>query len=117
MIKINLSEDRVLDLLMKRFCDFTGLGEDTEEYKLFEKMYQNYIDNGIFESMEEFDPMVIVDNDYINNYTVCYKDNTHYHKIKKLYKKNGLCDISCKSWGYSAIVAASDDEKLFLLRY
>lgn len=59
MVKINVSGDKLLDLLMNRFCEFTELGEDTEEYKLFKQMYKNYIDNGGFENIKDFRPEVI----------------------------------------------------------
>lgn len=116
MIKINVNEDIVLDLLMKRFCEFTKVKEDTEEYKLFEKMYQNNINNGVFESMDEFDPMVIVDNDWVNYCKVIDDDEEDYDKVKELYEKNGCCDISCETC-YSFVEAANGDETLFLVRY
>lgn len=113
---INISEDRLLDLLMNRFCEFTGLEPDTEEYKLFEKMYKRAIDDGIFESIEDFRPEVIVDNDYVNYCTVIRKYDDDYKEVKKLYKKNGCCDISCETC-YGFIEAANEEGDIFLVRY
>lgn len=116
MVKINISEDKLLDLLMNRFYDFTGLAPDTEEYKLFEEMYQNYIDNGIFESMEDFDVNLIVDNDWVNYCKVIGEGDDEYEEIKELYKENGCCDISCETC-YSSIEAANEEGDVFLVRY
>lgn len=111
MININIEEETLINMLIERLRFFT---DDPEVIDLFQKMYENEIE--LFSNIEDFNVKVIVDNDYVNNYTVYYKDNPHYKEIKKLYKKNGLCDISCEGLGYSAIVAVSDDEKIFLLR-
>ena len=116
MIKINVSEDKVLNLLMDRFHEFTGLEPDTEEYKLFEKMYQKYLDDKTFENMEEFDVNKIVDNDWVNNCNVIGEGEEDYNQVKELYEKNGCCDISCETC-YSLVEAANDDETLFLVRY
>ena len=116
MVMINISKNRLLNLLMNRFCEFTGSGEDTEEYKLFEQMYQRAIDDGIFESIEDFRPEVIVDNDYVNYCTVIRKDDDDYKEVKELYEKNGYCDISCETC-YGFIEAANKEGNIFLVRY
>ena len=116
MVKINVSEDKLLDLLMNRFCEYTGLESDTEEYQLFKQMYQNYIDNGCFESMEDFDINTIVDNDWVNYCQVIHKGDEDYKKVKKLYKKEGCCDISCETC-YGFIEAANEEKNVFLVRY
>lgn len=108
---INIEKETLIKMLIDRLRFFT---DDPKVIDLFQKMYENEIE--LFSSIEDFDVKTIVDNDYVNNYIVCDKNNSHYKEIKKLYKKNGLCDISCEGLGYSAIVAASDDEKIFLLR-
>ena len=116
MVKINISESELLELLMNRFCEFTGLGEDTEEYKLFKQMYKNYIDTGIFECMEDFNVSVVVDNDWINYCQIIRKDDDDYKEVKELYGKNGCCDISCETC-YGFIEAANEKGDVFLVRY
>ena len=116
MVMINISEERLLNLLMNRFCEFTGLETNTEEYKLFKQMYQRAIDDGIFESIEDFRPEVIVDNDYVNYCTVVRKGDDDYNKVKELYKKNGWFDISCETC-YGFIEAANEEGDVFLVRY
>lgn len=115
MVMINISEDKLLTLLMNRFCEFTGLESDTEEYKLFNKMYKRAIDDGIFESIEDFRVETIVDNDWVNYCTVIRKDDDDYKEVKELYKKNGCCDISCET-SYGFIEAANEKGDVFLVR-
>ena len=116
MVMINISGDRLLNLLMNRFCEFTGLESDTEEYKLFKQMYQRAIADNIFESIEDFRPEVIVDNDWVNYCTVIRKDDDDYKEVKELYEKNGCCDISCETC-YGFIEAANEKGDVFLVRY
>ena len=113
MINVKLDEDTALNLLTDRVRAWRS-GEVAE---LFDKMYENYIDSGVFEGAE-FDPMVIVDNDVVNYCHVIEEGDSDFEKIKNLYKENGgLCDISCES-NYSYIEAVNDDEDptLFLVR-
>lgn len=116
MVMINISESKLLDLLMNRFYDFTGLESDTEEYKLFEKMYQNYIYIGIFDCMEDFNVNEIVDNDWVNYCQIIRKGDEDYNEVKELYEKNGCCDISCETC-YGLIEAANEEGNVFLVRY
>ena len=102
-----------LDMLLDRLEFWT---DDHTTYRLYEDMYQNYIDSGVFES-GSFDVMEIVDNDYINWCTVIEPDDSCYDGIKKLYDLYGCGDISCEddhNGGYSFIEAEYDD--CFLVR-
>ena len=57
---------------------------------LFMSFYEDNID--MFEGME-FDPRVIVDNDYINNYSVYTKKEIEENDVSEeyiAYDKNGL---------------------------
>lgn len=62
MITIKMDESDALDLLMERLAYWT---DDNTTTKLFESMYENFLDNGCFDGVE-FDVMEIVDNDYVN---------------------------------------------------
>lgn len=112
MIKVNLNEDTVLDMLIDRL-DFWH--PDQEIVDLYKQMYKNYIDGGIFECMEEFDPICIVDNDYINYCRVIEEGEEDYNEIKSIYEKEGCCDISCET-SFGFIEATNEDKTLFLVR-
>lgn len=62
MITIKIDEEMVVDLLLERLNRWT---DEEITHRLYEIMYTNYADSGVFESVE-LDPMIIVDNDYIN---------------------------------------------------
>lgn len=113
MIKVNLDEEEAINMLVNRLVEYWH--PEQEVVELFAKMYENYARNGIFENMEEFDPMDIVDNDFINWCQVIEKGDEDFKKVKSIYKKYGCCDVSCKTV-YSFIEAASDDESKFLVR-
>ena len=66
MLSVKIDEDTALNLLKERVDFWT---DDIEVRQLFYKMYEKLIDEGCFENCE-FDPMNIVDNDYINDCTV-----------------------------------------------
>lgn len=84
MINVNLDEDKAIDMLIDRLVEYW---KPTQEVvKLFTKMYENYVYNSGFGDME-FDPMAIVDNDYINCCKVIYEDNDDFNIIQSLYKK------------------------------
>lgn len=112
MIKVMIDEGTALDMLMERVEYWT---EDTDTIKLFEQMYENYLDCGVFECVE-FDVMQIVDNDYINYCDVVTPSDDDYEELKALYDENGCGDISCEfSGGYNFIEAEYNG--FFLVRY
>lgn len=110
---VNIDNDTVLEMLLNRLEHWT---DDDTTYRLYEEMYEHYIDGGCFEG-GEFDVMSIVDNDYVNWCTVISEGDEAYEDIKKLYDKEGCTDISCEydlNHGYSFIEAEYDDS--FLVR-
>lgn len=116
-----MDEDTALDMLMERLEYWIKDHTETSKYidrKLYEQMYSSYLDGGVFESVE-FDPMVIVDNDYINYCKTLEPGDDYYEEISKLYEENGLGDISCERVGWNFIEAALDYDgtKYFLMRY
>lgn len=101
---VNIDNDMALDMLLDRLSFWT---DDETTHRLYESMYENYIDGGVFES-GEFNVMEIVDNDYINWCTVISEGDEAYKDIKKLYEEQDLGDISCEyelNNGYSYIEA------------
>lgn len=112
MFNVKLDNNTVLEMLMDRLKYWT---DDETTTNLFEKMYENYIDNDLFEGCE-FNPMIIVDNDYVNWCHIVTA--SEYPALVTLYKA-GEYDISCEGLGYSFIEAADDedDPQTFLVRY
>lgn len=101
---VNIDNDLALDMLMDRLKFWT---DDPDIIKLYESMYENYIDGGVFDS-GRFDVMEIVDNDYINWCSVICPGDSCYNDIKLLFDRDGLGDISCEddhNSGYSFIEA------------
>lgn len=109
-MRCELDNDLALEMLMDRLEYWT---DDPDEIDLYRKMYENYIDGGVFES--NFHPMEIVDNDYNNWCTTISSEDENFEQLLELYQ-NGERDISCEDFGYSYIEAVSDDEDLMLVR-
>lgn len=94
--------------------------DNTVERDLYEQMYQNYLDSGVFES-GKFNVMYIVDNDVVNYCDVITKEDypQDFEKLLELYHQ-GERDVSCESFediSPSYIEAVSDDEERILIRY
>lgn len=114
MLNVITDEATALNLLCERVKIWRG-GKRAE---LFNKMYERYIDEGLFASCE-FDVMQIVDNDIINYCSIIGEDEKDFKKLLKLYKK-GEYDVSCEDfeeYKISFIEAVSDDETMILIRY
>lgn len=114
LVKIDneLAKTMLHDRLVERWTD------DLTTVELFDKMYENYVDEGIFEG-GEFDVAEIVDNDYINWCEVICKGEENFDEILKAYNENeGNYDISEHRVGYSYIEAVDDEESptAFLVR-
>lgn len=110
---VNIDNDMALEMLLDRLEFWT---DDHTTYRLYEVMYENYIDGGVFDG-GDFNVMAIVDNDYINYCTVIEEGDEAYEDIKKLYDEEGYGDISCEdelNHGYSYIEAEYDG--CFLVR-
>lgn len=80
MITLELDEDDVLELLENRLRFWTS---DKEYINLFMKYYKDLILSGYFEGIR-LDLKVLVDNDYLNNYSIDYlsnyKDSIYYNE-------------------------------------
>lgn len=110
---VNIDNDTALEMLMERVEYWTN---DNTTYRLYEIMYEHYIDGGVFDG-GDFDVMSIVDNDFVNWCTVISEGDEAYEDIKELYEREGCTDISCEygmNHGYSYIEAEYDGS--FLVR-
>ena len=116
-INVKMDKESALNMLLQRVRYWT---DDEEEIGLFEKMYDDYLWNGVF-SESEFDVMQIVDNDWINYTAIIRPDERKIKKLLKICKKQGLGDVSDKDFDYYKInyIEAVDDEtnpSMFLVR-
>lgn len=122
MITVKMDEDTALDMLMDRLEYWIKDHSEASKYidrKLYEQMYSEYLENGVFSSME-FDPMNIVDNDYINYCQIVEPDDDeNYKKLDEFYQKNGIGDISGEDIEGSYIEAACNYEgqNYYLIRW
>ena len=110
---VEIDNCQALKMLLDRVEHWT---DDHTTYRLYEQMYENYIDGGCFDG-GDFDVWAIVDNDYVNWCDVISPGDAVYEGIKELYDREGLGDISCEddlNGGYSYIEAEYDG--CFLVR-
>ena len=103
-VMVDIDEDDLLDLLMNRLKRWT---DDPVATRLYEEMYQSYIDSGW--DLGGNSVMVIVDNDWVNYCDVVGPGEENYDALLKLYQENGLGDVSVEDVGYSFIEAATED--------
>lgn len=108
---VYIDNDTALKMLMDRVNYWT---DNEKIHSLYEQMYENYIDGGIFDG-GEYDVMDIVDNDYVNYCHVLCEGEESYNEIKKIYDVQGLGDCSYDIDGISYIEAEYNG--LFLVRY
>lgn len=122
MITVKMDEDIALDMLMNRLEFWIKNHSETSkniDRHLYEQMYESYLESGAFESME-FDAMNIVDNDYVNYCHVVEPGDDDYEKIDKLYKENGIGDISCEDVSCGNFIESAyeyDGDMYYLIRY
>lgn len=111
---IYVDNDEFLDMLIDRVKHWT---EDPDVVGLYAKMYENYIEDGIFENTNA-SISEIVDNDYINYCDIICDGDGEYTKLYNYYTKYGAGDCSCAIEGISYIEAVdnSDNPTLFLIR-
>lgn len=111
---VEIEDDEAVEMLVERVKYWTS---DNDVIDLFKKMYQSYIDSGVFES-GKFNIMEIVDNDYVNYTRVICKDETDFKEILKIYEEQGLGDCSCECDIADYIESCDDEETptMFLVR-
>ena len=116
MINCKIDESTAFNMLSERIKVWTN---DRTAIRLFEDMYERYCDDGCFDGCE-FDPRVIVDNDWVNYCRIIEQDakDPEYKALRKIYKEQGLGDCSCECDFCSYIEAVDDDDNphAFLVR-
>lgn len=116
LVTVQMEDYELLEMLLDRLS-FWGREDERD---LYEIMYQNYLDGGVFES-GEFNVMSIVDNDVVNYCDVITKEDypQDFEKLLELHHQ-GEYDVSCEEFeeiNPSFIEAVSDDEERILIRY
>lgn len=118
-IMVKMRTDDLYNLFYDRLQRWRN--EESKDFKLFMKYYERCIDEGIFEGME-LDIMQIVDNDVVNWCDIVEEGDKDFEKLLKLYKENGLGDVSCEDFedrGKIGFIEEVDDEEnptMFLIR-
>ena len=113
MVNVKIDEDTLLFMLVERVKLWT---ESITAVDLFTKMYESYIDGGVFDGME-LNIDFIVDNDCVNYCSVVEEGDENYNAILKVYEAQGLGDCSCEDCDGNFIEAISDDKKSILIRW
>lgn len=115
MINVKIDSTTLVDMLMQRVENWTG---DQDVYNLFEKMYENYAEGGVFDGMD-FDVMTIVDNDYVNYCSIISEGEENFPELVEVYKNQGLGDCSCgvDSYGFIEAVDNEGEPTIFLVRH
>ena len=114
MIPIQIEEDELYNMLIDRLEQWT---QDRKIINLFGKMYENYIDNGVFDYMK-INIAEIVDNDWVNYCSIIAEGDPEFDDLKKIYDAQGIGDCSCESeyYGFIEAVDNEDKPKIFLVR-
>lgn len=99
MINVQIDEQTLLNLFIGRVEYWTT---DSGILKLYEKYFQNLIDDGCFEGAEP-DVNLIVDNSYVNDTAVTDKEG--------LSKEYNIETDDCER-----ILASDEDNALYLVR-
>ena len=93
MVTVKIDEDVLIDILVDRFVEYWNNGNTMDDaYELFKSYYEDLVYSGVLDGAE-FDPAVIVDNDYVNYTAIVTAD-----------------EIS--QYGYDSIEDAEDDGKI-----
>lgn len=109
---VQITGDEYLDLLMDRlkvWCD------DPVIMALYEEMYQNYIDSGVFES-NTATVMEIVDNDWANWCDVVDEDDEAWLDILHTYDAEEN-EVTIGGRYYCTIEVFDDENKIALIRW
>jgi hypothetical protein len=70
-ISIQMDSDDMIQALVDRVGFWT---DDSDVIELFEQYYERMVEGGCFDGCE-FDVMSIVDNDYVNNTSILYRED------------------------------------------
>ena len=112
---VEIDDDDLVEMLMDRLDAYWNPSD--AESKLYEKMYQSYVDNGVFEG-QEINIAEIVDNDWVNYCDVVSEGDYRFADCKKTYA-DGDYEVYDENNRYIGYIEAVDDEEnptKFLIR-
>ena len=72
MVNVMIDSDDMIEMLCDRLADWTN-GTYSPDYELFSQYYEDAVDNMFYDD-SEFNPALIVDNDWVNEMTVITED-------------------------------------------
>ena len=84
MIDIKMDSGDMIEALVERVGYWTN---DSDVTELFEQYYEHMVEGGCFGG-SEFNAMSIVDNDYVNNTSVIYREE--YESDREKYLKDSI---------------------------
>lgn len=91
MATVTIDDDTLVDMLIDRL-DYWTDDEDTKE--VYRQYYEHMVSAGCY---EEFDVMVIVDNDYVNNLSIITREE--YDESREDYlKESGEDESEVPTW-------------------
>ena len=82
MVNINIDEDTLVEMLVKRVHAWT---DDEDIIDLFEQYYENMVYGGYFEDAD-LDVKSIVDNDYVSNTSIITREEFEEARSKYIEK-------------------------------
>lgn len=89
MPKINIDTNDFVDLLVSRlrkfWIDEPENSPESDTCKAFRAMWENRTESGCFDCDHDLTISEIVDNDYINNVTICSEGDNLYYDCKAAY--------------------------------
>lgn len=109
-IEVRIDKDDAIDMLMNRLTD--RWVDDDDVYDLFEQMYTQYVNDGVFDG-QEFNVPMIVDNDYVNYCDIIREDDSRYEECVEALESG---DYEIKSGYIEAYKELDDGEYIFLVR-
>lgn len=107
-VNVKIDSDDLIEMLIGQLELWT---HDKQTIDLYTQMYVRELEGGVFENAE-FNPAVIVDNDYVNYCSIVEEGEEDYSDILEVYEKEGL-----GAWKSYSIEAISDDKKAILIRW
>ena len=79
MINVTIDSDDMIEMLCDRLQEWTNTF--SPEYELFSQYYEEAVENGYYDD-SEFNPALIVDNDWVNYMLVITEDDFDNYNIE-----------------------------------
>ena len=80
MINVTIDSDDMIEMLCDRLADWTN-GTMNPDYDLFSQYYEMAVEEGYYDD-SEFNPALIVDNDWVNYMSVITEDEFEQYGIE-----------------------------------